>query len=119
MEAVAADSTTVVLSSHLVTDLERVCDHLLILTEGRIRVGGDIDTLLAGHKVLIGPRRTHVAGVAEVIEERATDRQMIVVARLDGPFTTRPGKSAASRWRNSCWPTWAAACPTRAGDWRW
>jgi ABC-2 type transport system ATP-binding protein len=86
MEAVATDGTTVVLSSHLVIDLERVCDHLLILKEGRIRVGGDIETLLREHRVLIGPRRTHVAGVAEVIEERATDRQMIAVARLDGPI---------------------------------
>jgi ABC-2 type transport system ATP-binding protein len=86
MEAVAADGTTVVLSSHLVTDLERVCDHLLILTEGRIRVGGDIEPLLRGHKLLIGPRRARIAGVAEVIEERSTERQMIVLARLEGPI---------------------------------
>jgi ABC-2 type transport system ATP-binding protein len=86
MEAVAADGTTVVLSSHLVADLERVCDHLLLLTEGRIRVAGDIETLLREHRILIGPRRTQIAGVAEVIEERATDRQMIALARLDGPI---------------------------------
>jgi ABC-2 type transport system ATP-binding protein len=86
MEAVAADGTTVVLSSHLVTDLERVCDHLLLLRDGRIRIGGEIEGLLQEHRVLIGPRRPQIAGVAEVIEERATDRQMIVLARLDGPI---------------------------------
>jgi ABC-2 type transport system ATP-binding protein len=86
MDAVATDGTTVVLSSHLVTDLERICDHLLLLREGRIRIGGEIDALLREHRVLIGPRRSDIAGVAEVIEERATQRQMIVLARLDGPI---------------------------------
>lgn len=41
METVAEDGTSVVLSSDLITDLERVCDHLMILTEGRIGVAGD------------------------------------------------------------------------------
>ena len=84
MEGVAEDGTTVVLSSHLVSDLERVCDHLMILTEGRIRLAGDIETLIGEHKILIGPRRDHIAGVAEVIEQRGTDRQTTALVRLDG-----------------------------------
>jgi ABC-2 type transport system ATP-binding protein len=51
----AAGHLTVVLSSHLVTDLERVCDHLILLAGSRVQLAGDIDTLLAEHKVLVGP----------------------------------------------------------------
>lgn len=86
MEGVAAHGTTVVLSSHLVTDLERVCDYLMILTDGRIRVADEIETLTKEHRILVGPRkRDHIAGVAEVVEERGTERQMIALVRLDGP----------------------------------
>ena len=53
----AAGGLTVVLSSHLVTDLERVCDHLILLAGSRVQLCGDIDTLLAQHKVLVGPRK--------------------------------------------------------------
>jgi ABC-2 type transport system ATP-binding protein len=84
MEAVATDGTTVVLSSHLVTDLERVCDHLMMIRDGRLRLAGDIEPLLREHKILMGPRRDRILGVAEVVEQRGTDRQMIALVRLDG-----------------------------------
>jgi len=51
----AAGRLTVVLSSHLVTDLERVCDHLILLAGSWVQLCGDIGTLLAEHKVLVGP----------------------------------------------------------------
>ena len=54
-EAVADDGVSVLLSSHLVSDLERVCDYLVILTDGRVQVAGTIDTLLANHHLLVGP----------------------------------------------------------------
>ena len=57
MEAVAEHELSVVLSSHLVSDLERVCDHLIVLVASRVRLAGDIDTLLATHRRLTGPRR--------------------------------------------------------------
>ena len=84
METVADEGTSVVLSSHLVTDLERVCDYLMILMDGRIRVAGDIERLLAEHKLLVGPRRAQVHGVAAVVEERSTERQTIALVRVDG-----------------------------------
>ena len=46
-----AGRLTVVLSSHLVTDLERVCDHLILLAGSRVQLTGDIDTLLAEQRV--------------------------------------------------------------------
>ena len=53
MEAVAEHGISVVLSSHLVTDLERVCDHLILLAGSRVQLAGDIDTLLADYRVAL------------------------------------------------------------------
>ena len=78
---------TVVLSSHLIADLERVCDHIILLTESRVQLCGDIEPLLAEHKVLVGPRkdtsaleRTH-----RVVHALRTARQSTLLVRLDGP----------------------------------
>ena len=49
------------LSSHLIADLERVCDHLILLAESRVQLCGDIDDLLAEHTVLVGPRKDTAA----------------------------------------------------------
>src|ERR1700677_3004349 len=57
METVAEDGVSVVLSSHLVADLERVCDYLVVLVGARVRVAGPVDELLATHYLLAGPRR--------------------------------------------------------------
>ena len=57
MEAVAGGELSVVLSSHLVADLERVCDHLVVLVDSRVRVVGPVDELLDTHHRLAGPRR--------------------------------------------------------------
>ena len=61
MEAVAEHELSVVLSSHLVSDLERVCDYLIVLVDSRVQVAGDVDTLLATHHRLTGPRRDPAA----------------------------------------------------------
>ncbi len=88
MESVAETGLTVVLSSHLISDLERVCDHLILLSAARTQVAGDIEELLASHRVLIGPRRdtTHVAGVSAIVQEAHTDRQSTLLVRVDGPI---------------------------------
>lgn len=88
MGSVAEDGTTVLLSSHLVADLERVCDYLIVLNESRVQVLGGVDDLLAGHKVLIGPRRDtgKIAGVASVIRQSHTDKQTTLLVRTDGPI---------------------------------
>ncbi len=56
MEAVAQDGVTVILSSHIVADLERVCDHLVILSQAHVQLAGPIDEVVAGHRLLTGPR---------------------------------------------------------------
>jgi len=88
MEAVAEHGTSVVLSSHLVADLERVCDYLVVLVASRVRIAGEVSTLLASHHRLSGPRRDPgalPAGV-EVIEESHTDKQSTLLARTGEPI---------------------------------
>ncbi len=88
MEVVAADGVTVVLSSHLIADLERVCDHLVVLVAGRVALNGEVDELLASHHRLTGPRRD-TAGLPanqSVIEERHVDKQTTLLVRTDDPI---------------------------------
>jgi ABC-2 type transport system ATP-binding protein len=78
---------TVVLSSHLVHDLERVCNHLILLTASRVRLCGDIDDVLSAHRMLVGPRRSipELERLFTVVKATQTERQSRVLARLDGP----------------------------------
>lgn len=87
MEIVAAHGASVILSSHLVADLERVCDYLVVLVASRVQVAGDIDKLLASHYRLCGPRRDRGAlpSDQQVIGESHTDRQSTFVVRTDKP----------------------------------
>jgi ABC-2 type transport system ATP-binding protein len=87
MEAVAEHEVSVVLSSHLVSDLERVCDHLVVLAASRVQIAGDVDALLASHHRLIGPRRDPalMPSGQEVIEDHHTDRQSTLIVRTTGP----------------------------------
>ena len=79
---------TVVLSSHLVQDLERVCNHLILLSGSRVRLCADIDDVLGAHRVLVGPRRSiaDLERLFTVVKATQTERQSRVLARLDGPL---------------------------------
>jgi ABC-2 type transport system ATP-binding protein len=84
-EAVAEEGITVLLSSHVVADLERVCDYLLIVSHGRVQVAGEIDALLETHHLLIGPRTEDeiALGSVEVIKTIETERQSSLWVRGD------------------------------------
>jgi len=86
MEAVSETGMTVVLSSHIVADLERVCDHLVILSHARTILAGSIDDILASHRVLTGPRTdpATVARVHNVVRESHTERQTTLLVRANG-----------------------------------
>jgi ABC-2 type transport system ATP-binding protein len=87
MEGIAEAGTTVVLSSHLVVDLERVCDYVIVLQAARTQVAGRIDELLEQHRLIRGPRREEserVAGVAEVVQRSDTARQTSMLVRRNG-----------------------------------
>jgi ABC-2 type transport system ATP-binding protein len=97
--AVADEGTTVVLSSHVVADLERVCDYLVIIAVGQVQVAGELDTLLASHHLLVGPRLlndTRPPGV-HVVKTEHTERQTSLWVR-GSPPALPPG------WREAALP---------------
>ena len=91
VEVVAAEGLSVILSSHVVAELERVCDHLVILNGGHVQVVGDIDELVALHKLLIAPRQDSdvIDRDATVIQATHTDRQSAMLVKL-GSLAIRP-----------------------------
>jgi len=87
MESVAEQGLSVVLSSHLVGDLERVCDYLIVLVASRVQVAGPVEDLLATHHLLSGPRRDpgSLPGGVQVICASHTDMQSTLLVRTSGP----------------------------------
>jgi ABC-2 type transport system ATP-binding protein len=85
MSAVAEDGATVVLSSHVIADVERVCDHLVILAEGKVRLAGDIDDLLRGHALVVEPRQQDATMDPSAIEVTQADRQTTKLIRTERP----------------------------------
>jgi ABC-2 type transport system ATP-binding protein len=97
MEVVAARGISVVLSSHLITDLERVCDYLVVLVASRLQVAGELSELLSSHHRLSGAYRdaSSLPASQEVIEESHTDKQSTFLVRTSDPvvdpaWTVRP-----------------------------
>jgi ABC-2 type transport system ATP-binding protein len=88
MGVVAERGVSVVLSSHLVADIERVCDYLVVLVGSQVQLAGDVTELLASHRRLSGPRRDPVSlpSNQRVIEESHTDKQTTLLVCTDGPI---------------------------------
>jgi len=86
MEAVVDQGVTVVLSSHIVAELERVCDHLVTLAQGATQLSGPISEIVASHRLLTGPRSdaASVTRVHDVIRESHTERQTTLLVRANG-----------------------------------
>jgi ABC-2 type transport system ATP-binding protein len=76
---VTETGTTVLMSTHVLPDLDGVCDHLLLLREGRVGLAGDLDDLLAEHRLVIG--RGDVPLPGEVVHVRRAGRQVTAVVR--------------------------------------
>ncbi|MFH0521684.1 ABC transporter ATP-binding protein [Streptomyces sp. M41] len=85
MADAAEHGTTVVMSSHVVAELEGACDHLLLLGAGRIRLAGPLDDLLAAHRLVKARSETPLAPHT-VIESRTTGRQLTALIRPEGPL---------------------------------
>jgi ABC-2 type transport system ATP-binding protein len=86
LEATVESGVSVILSSHIVAELERVCDYLVTLADGRPQLAGPIREIVAGHRLLIGPRTdaSSVARVHNVIRESHTERQTTLLVRANG-----------------------------------
>ena len=82
---------SVVLSSHVLAELERVADYLVLLSGGRVQVAGEVDDLLATHRVLTGPAAEvgQHAGLA-VVHARRAETQAHLLVRTGGPADPVP-----------------------------
>jgi len=87
METVAETGQTVLFSSHLVSDLERVCDSLIILSASRVQLSGDVESLMQSHKRLIGPpqRAESITRTQTVLQQSVTQRQCSLLVCLKAP----------------------------------
>jgi ABC-2 type transport system ATP-binding protein len=91
LAAMADDGVSVVLSSHLLSELERVADHLVLMSGGRVRLDGAVDDLLAVHRLVTtrsGPV-SHLPGW-KVVESNAAGAQTQQLVRLGSPETALP-----------------------------
>ena len=86
--AVAEGDLTVMLSSHLVGDLERICDHLLLLDGGRLVLACDLDDVLESHRLLTAPLRNTLTLERDhtVLRCERAPRQVSAWVRLNGPL---------------------------------
>jgi ABC-2 type transport system ATP-binding protein len=84
---VGGGGLTIMLSSHLIADIERVCDHLILLAQSRVQLCGDTETVLAEHRILVGPRKdtAAIARTHTIVREDTTARQTTLLVRLNGP----------------------------------
>jgi len=85
MSAVAEEGLSVIFSSHVVSELERVADYLILMSHGRVQMVGLIDDLLSEHVVLSGPTNDaqRVAELFAVVQSQRAGRQTQFVARID------------------------------------
>jgi ABC-2 type transport system ATP-binding protein len=90
METAEENDTSVVLSSHLISDLERVCDYLIVLVSSRVRLAGQVDRVIADHHRIVCARRDPGALPAglQTISATHTDRQSTFVVRTETPLPT-------------------------------
>ncbi|MBO0832870.1 MAG: ABC transporter ATP-binding protein, partial [Actinobacteria bacterium] len=86
MAAVAADGMSVIFSSHVLAELERVCDYLVLLSRGRVQLAGAVDAVLAGHRVLTGPpdKVSSLPAALAPIRITESDAQAHLLVRTNG-----------------------------------
>jgi ABC-2 type transport system ATP-binding protein len=90
----SAGGLSVLHSSHLVSDVERVCDYLIVLVASRVRVAGEVGELLAGHHLLTAPSTAAVPSGPQVISVHRTDRLTTVLVRSDAGVDAGPAWAA-------------------------
>ncbi|MEY9912896.1 ABC-2 type transport system ATP-binding protein [Catenulispora sp. MAP12-49] len=92
MAAVAEDGISVIFSSHVVAELERVCDYLVVLASGRVQVAGEVDDLLASHQLYTGPaaHADRIAAAVPVVRDRRAEAQAHLLVRTSGRRAEAP-----------------------------
>jgi ABC-2 type transport system ATP-binding protein len=92
LTAMADDGVSVLLSSHQVAELERVADYLIVLSRAQLQVAGEVDDLLACHRVLTGPaaEAQEYATRLTVVQTRRGETQAHLLARTSSPADPVP-----------------------------
>jgi ABC-2 type transport system ATP-binding protein len=106
-KAVAETDISVVLSSHVLAELERMADYLIVLSRGQVQVAGEVGDLLAGHRMLTGPAAEsgeltgpaaesgELPGRMRVVQRRLAGAQSQLLIR-----TTTPAEPAPPGWQS-------------------
>jgi ABC-2 type transport system ATP-binding protein len=92
MAAVAEDEVSILLSSHVVAELERVADYLILLSSGQVQLAGDVADLLGSHRILTGPARDagDIAERLPVVHAKHAATQSHLLVRFGPQATAAP-----------------------------
>ena len=121
MAEVVQDGLSVVFSSHVVAELERIADYLVVLNDGRLQLAGPVDDLLAVHRILTGPaegleRDAEHIGLVHA-RQAGAQAQLLVRTSAPPPPPRRAGGPTRPAWRTWCSATCAprapGCCPAR------
>jgi ABC-2 type transport system ATP-binding protein len=95
LASVADRGTTVIVSSHVLSELEPICDYVVVLTASRVRLAGELDEILASHRLITGPRvpegEEPLPEQAEVVDVTSTGRQSNLIVRSAAPVVCPEG----------------------------
>jgi ABC-2 type transport system ATP-binding protein len=91
----ADDGVAVLFSSHVIAELERICDYLIVLLGGRIQVAGDIDDLRSGHRLVTGPRDWPAHTGVEVVSATTSAGRTSALVRTSPGHRFGPGLDEA------------------------
>ncbi|GAA3256540.1 ABC transporter ATP-binding protein [Dactylosporangium siamense] len=99
MAAVAEDGISVLYSSHVVSELERVSDYLVVLSGGRVQLADEVDDVLGTHWLYTGPvaEADRIAADLPVLRDRRTDVLAYLLVRSTGPQAQPPHGWEATR----------------------
>ena len=113
MGEVAEEGLSVVFSSHVVAELERIADYLVVLNEGQLQLAGGVDDLLAVHRILTGPgdEKALDADRFAVVHARQAGAQAHLLVRSSAPAPPAAGSPIRRRWRTWCSVTCAIPAP--------
>jgi ABC-2 type transport system ATP-binding protein len=83
MSAVAMSGPTILMSANALADVDRICEYIVILTNGRVRLAGDIDEIAARHAFVAGPRTEPLPAGWVVVDAREAERQGTWILRAE------------------------------------
>ena len=88
IDSATATGITVVLSSHLIGELARVCDHLIVIRDGEVRLSGELDELLSEHHRVTGAAEdvTKLPASVDVLSESRHERHTTLLVRTQEPL---------------------------------